>query len=271
MPNEIVCHYDQWRKFKKNRFELWSLTIYFMVLCKYITPNFIVKRYFLSVWPTDESFLTKSMLVPTDSFVFSLSCTKVWGVKFDLPLDRSRSSLPGSSCAQIMMDPCPHCWIPSPKATDLLVPEKKKIKGLLSYMGLDSSWSYDQDSANKPSFPEPMEPHAIWLQSAHWLRRRRCLILLAEGVGVEVGAEFRCKQIPFVIMAHWCRFHNKVCDSSWKIHCFHFPQTKSEGVKFDLATQLVKVNSGLSYEQWLAIWWANVPSAAYKVPRSLEG
>ena len=37
-------------------------------------------------------------------------------------------------------------------------------------------WSRDQDRLNKLSFPHPMEtPYEIWLQSAQWFLRRRCL------------------------------------------------------------------------------------------------
>ena len=43
------------------------------------------------------------------------------------------------------------------------------------------SWSCDLDPANKLSFPHPMDaPHEIWLQSAQWFQRRRCLKMLTD-------------------------------------------------------------------------------------------
>ena len=46
----------------------------------------------------------------------------------------------------------------------------------LPYMGMAASWSCDQDGLNKLSFLHPMEtPYEIWLQSAQWFLRRRCL------------------------------------------------------------------------------------------------
>ena len=59
-----------------------------------------------------------------------------------------------------------------------LVPEK-------SFEGFYYIWAQrpcDQDHLNKLSFPHPMEtPYEIWLQSAQWFLRRRCLKSVDDG------------------------------------------------------------------------------------------
>ena len=46
----------------------------------------------------------------------------------------------------------------------------------LPYMGMAAILTCDQDRLNKLSFPHPIEtPYEIWLQSAQWFLRRRCL------------------------------------------------------------------------------------------------
>ena len=68
------------------------------------------------------------------------------------------------------------CCIPSFKVIGSLVPKKKIFYGFYYIWAWRPSWSCDTDHLNKLSFPHLMKtPYEIWLQSAQWFLRRRCL------------------------------------------------------------------------------------------------
>ena len=59
---------------------------------------------------------------------------------------------------------------------------RRFLKGFYHIWAWPASWSCDPDAANKLSFPLPKEaPHKIWLSSAKWFQRRRCLKLWTDG------------------------------------------------------------------------------------------
>ena len=58
------------------------------------------------------------------------------------------------------MDPRPQCYIPRPKVTGPLVPEKKIFEGFLPYMGVVAILVMWPRCPNKLTFPRPIEaPH----------------------------------------------------------------------------------------------------------------
>ena len=57
------------------------------------------------------------------------------GIKFGLAVKKVKVN-PDSSFVETRQGPHPQCYIPSPKAIGLLVPEKKIFKGVLPYMGM---------------------------------------------------------------------------------------------------------------------------------------
>ena len=50
-----------------------------------VRQNFDVDRYFLSFWPINACFITKSMIVPQESIVFIFSIQKHKGPNSTLP------------------------------------------------------------------------------------------------------------------------------------------------------------------------------------------
>ena len=66
----------------------------------------------------------------------------------------------------------------------LPVLKKKFLKGFCHIWAWRPSWSCDPNAANKISFPLPKEaPHKIWLRSAEWFLRRRCLSIVDDDDG----------------------------------------------------------------------------------------
>ena len=59
---------------------------------------------------------------------------------------------------------------------------RRFLKGFYHIWAWRPSWSCDQDSLNKLSFPHPKEsPYEIWAQLAQWFQRRRSLKMLTDG------------------------------------------------------------------------------------------
>ena len=63
---------------------------------------------------------------------FPYKCIRI---KFDLAIKKVKVKL-DLSFVQTWYRPQPQCYIPSPKAIGLLVPENKVLKGFLPYMGV---------------------------------------------------------------------------------------------------------------------------------------
>ena len=86
-----------------------------------------------------------------------------------------------SSFVQTWQGPHPQCYIPSPKANGLLVPEKKIVKGVFTIYGRGGhlSQSYDHNNLFKFWLTYQKElSYEIWFQMAKWFLRKQCFNML---------------------------------------------------------------------------------------------
>ena len=70
-----------------------------------------------------------------EKYISRFSIINELGIKYGLTVKKVKVN-PDSSFEQTWWGLHPQCYILSPKAIDLLVPEKKIFKGFLSYMGM---------------------------------------------------------------------------------------------------------------------------------------
>ena len=133
--------------------------------CNFILFFFFFFFFFAHMYKAQEQgqiIPEGTVLMSNDRFFFTV--TKVCKFKKNsLDLILYELFFP---CEQTMLAFYSECCITSLKASGPLAPQKN-LKGFYSMWAWWSSWSCDQDPANKLSFPRHMEAsYAIWLQSA---------------------------------------------------------------------------------------------------------